>query len=108
MPRTKEPVPQTGITVLGIVTRNRDLGAVLPDAGKMALAHLHAKIAMSVLDPEASRRVSDIEWEKGWSVLLAKRQLVLYGPARTSLFHLFWLDSRSGARTVQHLSSDGP
>ena len=39
--------------------------AVLPDAGKMALAHLHAKIAMSVLDPEASRRVSDIEWEKG-------------------------------------------
>ena len=48
----------------GYRTRNRDLGAVLPDAGKMAYAHLHAKIAMSVLDPEASRRISDIEWEK--------------------------------------------
>ena len=48
----------------GYCTRNRDLGAVLPDAGKMAYAHLHAKIAMSVLDPEASRRISDIEWEK--------------------------------------------
>ena len=84
----------------GYRTRNRDLGAVLPDAGKMAYAHLHAQHAMSVLDPEASLRVSDIEWEKGWSVLMAKRQLVLYGPARTSLFHLFWLDSGSGARTV--------
>ena len=48
----------------GYRTRNRDLGAVLPDAGKMAYAHLHAKDAMSVLDPEASLRVLDIEWEK--------------------------------------------
>ena len=62
--------------------------AVLPDAGKMALAHLHAKIAMSVLDPEASWGFSDIDREKGGLSGCIGKTLVLYAPVCTSVLYI--------------------